>query len=61
MVLHKAKVMEILVGELALAEAEIALALKSCHTNSDLLPIILWKYGFISLQQLDRLLQLQTE
>jgi hypothetical protein len=61
MILHNAKVMEMLIGELALAEAEIALALKSCHANSDLLPINLWKYGFISLQQLDRLLQIQTE
>ena len=61
MILHNAKVMEMLIGELALAEAEIAQALKSCRANSDLLPIILWKYGFISLQQLDRLLQVQTE
>jgi hypothetical protein len=61
MILHNSKVMEMLIGELALAEAEITLALKSCRSNSDFLPIILWKYGFISLQQLDRLLQVQTE
>ncbi len=55
---HNSKVMEMLVDELALAEAEIALGLKSCRNKSDSLPIVLWMYGFISLQQLDRLLQL---
>ena len=61
MILHNSKLIETLIGELAVAEAEIALALKSCRSKSDSLPIILWKYGFISIQQLDRLLQLQTE
>jgi hypothetical protein len=34
----------------------IAIALSHCHHNADLLPTILWQYGFISLQQLDRML-----
>jgi Protein of unknown function (DUF2949) len=61
MIFHNSKVMEMLIGELSLAEEEIALGLKSCRSKADSLPIILWKYGFISLQQLDRLLQLQPE
>jgi Protein of unknown function (DUF2949) len=61
MILYNSKVMAMLIGELKLAEAEIALGLKSCRGKADSLPIALWKYGFISIQQLDILLQLQTE
>jgi hypothetical protein len=61
MILPNSRVMEMLTGELELTEEEIALGLKSCRSKADSLPISLWKYGFISIQQLDRLLQIQTE
>jgi hypothetical protein len=40
----------------ALEPRAIAIALPHCRHNADLLPTILWQYGLISLQQLDRML-----
>ena len=40
----------------ALEPRAIAIALPYCGQDFDLLPTILWQYGLISLQQLDRML-----
>jgi hypothetical protein len=40
----------------ALEPRAIAIALPYCRQDFDLLPTILWQYGLISLQQLDRML-----
>ena len=40
----------------ALEPQAIAIALPYCRHDTDLLPTILWQYGLISLQQLDRML-----
>ena len=46
----------------ALEPNAIAIALPHCRHDIDLLPTILWQYGLMSLQQLDRMLDwlLQT-
>jgi hypothetical protein len=43
--------------ELALPMAQIQVALKQSHREQGPLPIVLWRYGFITLDQLDRLQQ----
>ncbi len=41
--------------ELALPKAAIALALKHCEQKINLLPIVLWQYGLVTLEQLDQI------
>jgi hypothetical protein len=41
--------------ELALSQASIAIAQRSVEQNSGLLPMVLWQYGLITLEQLDRI------
>lgn len=41
-------------GELSVPEAAIALALKSCEHDTTTLHMILWQYGFISVDQLGK-------
>lgn len=40
--------------ELAIPAASIALALKQGEQDPSLLPMILWQYGLVTLEQLDR-------
>ena len=47
--------LQFLRDELALPETSIELAVRHCDHDSSLLPIILWQYGFITLQQLDQI------
>lgn len=39
--------------DLGVSNASISVALKSCHYNPGPLPLILWQYGLISLEQLN--------
>jgi len=41
--------------DLALPAAAIALALKKCAVMPDFLPMTLWQYGLISLEQLGQI------
>ncbi|MDG2990710.1 DUF2949 domain-containing protein [Candidatus Synechococcus calcipolaris G9] len=41
--------------ELSLAPATIQMALKQWQEHRGPLPIILWQYGFITLEQLDKI------
>lgn len=41
--------------ELAVPAAAIAFALKQCEENVSLLPITLWQYGLVRLDELDRI------
>lgn len=44
--------LDFLQDELALSDAAIAVALKQCAHDTDPLPMILWQYGLLSLEQL---------
>lgn len=41
--------------ELGLSEASIAMALRYCTQERGTLPMILWRYGFVSLDQLNQI------
>ncbi|OLP17808.1 hypothetical protein BST81_12110 [Leptolyngbya sp. 'hensonii'] len=41
--------------ELSIPAAAIALALKHCEDGASLLPISLWQYGLVRLEELDRI------
>ncbi len=41
--------------ELGISEASIELALRHCNHEQGTLPMILWRYGFVSIEQLNQL------
>ncbi|MEM7772654.1 MAG: DUF2949 domain-containing protein [Cyanobacteria bacterium P01_E01_bin.6] len=41
-------------SDLAVSEEEIAMALKRTDRADNRLPMVLWQYGFITLEQLDK-------
>mgnify|MGYP006267963613 CR=1 FL=1 len=41
--------------ELAIAPASIAVALKRCEQDPGPLPMILWQYGLVTLEQLEKI------
>jgi hypothetical protein len=45
--------MEFLQTEYALSSGEIEIALRSTRQNNGPLPIVLWQYGLVTIQQLD--------
>ncbi|MBW4551402.1 MAG: DUF2949 domain-containing protein [Aphanocapsa sp. GSE-SYN-MK-11-07L] len=49
------KLLNYLQAELAVSDASIAIALRHCEQDPGPLPIILWKYGLITLEQLDQI------
>jgi len=49
------QLVEFLRGELAIPADEIALALRKSGAMPNLLPVMLWKYGFVTTQQLDQI------
>jgi Protein of unknown function (DUF2949) len=49
------KLLNYLQEELAVSDASIAIALRHCEQDPGPLPIILWKYGLITLKQLDQI------
>lgn len=50
-----ARLIQFLKEELALPETAIAIALRHHDPTSNQLPIILWQYGLITLEDLDRI------
>jgi hypothetical protein len=50
-----AKLVSFLQEELAIAPDSIAVALKYCEQDPGPLPMVLWQYGLVSLQQLERI------
>ena len=51
----KEKLIQFLQQDLGLSAAQLELALRHIQEAPTQLPIILWQYGFISLEQLDRI------
>ncbi len=49
------RLIQFLVEELAIPATSIRLALRHHKQGSEQLPMILWQYGLITLQQLDRI------
>ena len=49
------KLIHFLREELAISDSSIAFALRHREQNSDPLPMILWQYGLVTLQQLDQI------
>ncbi|MDG2990001.1 DUF2949 domain-containing protein [Candidatus Synechococcus calcipolaris G9] len=49
------RLIEFLQRDLALPNAAITFGLKHCEEKVNLLPIVLWQYGLVSLEQLDRI------
>lgn len=51
----QARLIQFLREELSIPTESIAIALKQPEQDSNLLPMILWQYGLITLEQLDRI------
>lgn len=49
------KLVSFLQDELAIPAASIALAVRHSEQYPNLIPMILWQYGLVSLNQLDRI------
>ena len=47
--------LDFLQNELAVPQQSIASALQQSGQDSNLFPIVLWQYGFITLEQLDQI------
>jgi hypothetical protein len=50
-----ARLIRFLQDELAISTASIAIALRHCEQDPGPLPMILWQYGLVTLEQLDRI------
>jgi hypothetical protein len=50
-----AQLINFLQGELAIPNAAIATALRKSDRDASQLPMILWQYGLVSLEQLDKI------
>ena len=55
-IMNYVEIISILLKEMNVTESEVSLGLKQCQVESGYLPIVLWKYGLISIQQLDQIL-----
>lgn len=49
------QLIEFLQDDLAISSSSIAIALKHSEQDPGPLPMILWKYGLITIEQLDRI------
>jgi hypothetical protein len=57
----QAQLIEFLETEFGLPEAAIALSLKQAGSLTNLIPIVLWKYGFVTVDQIGQIFdQLET-
>lgn len=54
---EQARLIDFLKDELAVPSPAIAIALRHQEQGSNLLPMILWQYGLITTQQLDRVFE----
>ncbi|MBE9180513.1 DUF2949 domain-containing protein [Oculatella sp. LEGE 06141] len=52
--IRKNRLIQFLREELAVPASAIAIALRHREQSSNLLPMILWQYGLITLEQLDQ-------
>ncbi|WAL59789.1 DUF2949 domain-containing protein [Thermocoleostomius sinensis] len=52
---NRVQLITFLSEELAVPAAAIAFALRQCEQSTNLIPMILWQYGLITLEQLDRI------
>lgn len=50
----KTRLIQFLREELAVPASAIAIALRQRDHSSNVIPMILWQYGFITLEQLDK-------
>ncbi len=49
------KFLKFLQEELKLSQDSIAMAKRSSEQNPTMIPMVLWQYGLVSLEQLDRI------
>jgi hypothetical protein len=49
------RLIDYLQGDLALPNAAVNIGLKHCEEKINLLPIVLWQYGLVTLEQLDQI------
>jgi hypothetical protein len=47
--------------KLTISASSIAVALRQRHQDTEPLPMILWQYGLVSLEQLDRIFEWQEK
>ncbi|MGF1459194.1 MAG: DUF2949 domain-containing protein [Leptolyngbyaceae cyanobacterium] len=52
---NQARLIEYLIQEVGLTEHAVALAARQAGTLPNLLPIALWKYGFVTADQLNQI------
>jgi hypothetical protein len=46
---------EFLQADLAIPQAAVAFGIKHCDKQLNLLPVVLWQYGLVTLEQLDQI------
>lgn len=46
---------EFLQADLAIPQADVTLGIKHCGEQLNLLPMVLWQYGLVTLEQLDQI------
>ena len=52
---HLTKLIHFLQDDLAISAASMSIALKQVEHNPGPLPMILWQYGLVTIEQLDRI------
>ena len=52
---HFTKLIRFLQDDLAISASSMAIALKQVEHNPGPLPMILWQYGLVTIEQLDRI------
>jgi hypothetical protein len=52
---HSNKLIRFLQEDLAISASSVAMALKKIEQNPGPLPMILWQYGLVTIDQLDRI------
>jgi Protein of unknown function (DUF2949) len=52
---HLTKLIRFLQDDLAISASSMAIALKQAEHNPGPLPMILWQYGLVTIEQLDRI------
>ncbi len=52
---HYSQFVQFLQDDLEISQNSLSLAQRYSETNPDLLPMVLWQYGLITLDQLDRI------
>jgi hypothetical protein len=52
---HSNKLIRFLQEDLAISASAVAMALKKIEQNPGPLPMILWQYGLVTIDQLDRI------